>query len=49
MNAVFVMSKILKIDVIKYEFDVMQDVSDVIRVPSVKTSLIVVKALIERV
>ena len=37
------------IDVIKSEFDVMQGVYDVILVPSVKTSIIVVKALIEQV
>ena len=37
------------IDVTKSEFDVMKGVYDVIRVPSVKTSIIVVKALIERV
>ena len=47
MNAVFVMSYILTIDVIKSEFDVMYGVYDVICVPSVKTSIIVVKALIE--
>ena len=47
MNAVFVMSYILTIDVIKSEFDVIQVVYDVIRVPSVKTSITVVKALIE--
>ena len=36
-------------DVIKSEFDVMQGVYDVTRMPSVSTSIIVVKALIERV
>ena len=37
------------IDVIKSEFGVIQGVYDVICVPSVKTSIIVVKALIEQV
>ena len=37
------------IDVTKSKFDVMKGVYDVIRVASVKTSIIVVKALIERV
>ena len=37
MNAVFVMSYILTIDVKKSEFDVMYGMYDVIRVPSMKT------------
>ena len=38
----------LTTDVIKSEFDVIYGVYDVMRVPTVKTSIIVVKALIER-
>ena len=47
MNAGFLMSLILTIDVKKSEFDVMWVITDVIHVPSVKTSIIVVKATIE--
>ena len=39
----------LTIDVIKSEYDVMLGVYNVIRVPSVKSSIIVLKALIEQV
>ena len=49
MNAVVVMSKILSIDVIKWECDVMESVYDVIRVPSVMTSIPVVMASIQQV
>ena len=46
MNAVVVMSKILIIDVIKCECDVMYSVYDVIRVPRVVTSIFVVMSSI---
>ena len=48
MNAVFLMSQTLRIDVTKCECDEMWSVYDVIRVSSVMTAIIVVMASIDR-
>ena len=48
MNAVFVMSQNMIIDVIKCECDVMQIGYDVIRVPTVMTYTLVVMSSIQR-